>query len=313
MVWYNQQIWTEQEKQILKLNYAKVPMNELMYLLPNRSISGIKSRASKLNIKKDGIYYGGWNKNFNLNLSLTYGTRQDVLITLEKKDKESPWYSKRQHKINDYFFEKPTMENCYWAGFIAADGTINPNGVCLALQLSDGIHLEKFKEAIGWSGEIDYKIKTNKARIYVSGVPLWLYDLDTIFNIKPFKSFTLEPPNLIEKEHILSYIVGYIDGDGSIFINKNNWGYYLCLQISGTKKILEWMYPYLLMLVPIFNKHKKARVHRSNGYPSLSFNGKRALYIINHLNNFYKGYKLERKWNKVNEYSELKVDKKIII
>jgi hypothetical protein len=67
-------------------------------------------------------------------------------------------------------------------------------------------------------------------------------DLKNNFNITPQKSLTLQPPNL-DYKHALCFIIGIIDGDGSIFLqkqkkDKNN---SIVLSIINTRFILEWV------------------------------------------------------------------------
>ena len=63
----------------------------------------------------------------------------------------------RQHNVNDDFFNNPNILNCYWAGFIAADGCIgrrNNNVLSIGLSSKDKQHLETFKNNINFSGPI---------------------------------------------------------------------------------------------------------------------------------------------------------------
>lgn len=56
--------------------------------------------------------------------------------------------------------------------------------------------------------------------------------------ITPRKSLTLSPPQ-IEEQYFLPFILGYFDGDGSLFKTSqyNNYG----INIEGTKEILNWI------------------------------------------------------------------------
>ena len=55
--------------------------------------------------------------------------------------------------------------------------------------------------------------------------------------ITPKKSLTLKPPK-IKEEFFNSYILGYFDGDGSIYQNING---EFGINITGTKETLEWI------------------------------------------------------------------------
>ena len=55
-------------------------------------------------------------------------------------------HGKRKHKLNDNYFESYTLENCYYAGFIAADGNIDKNlkKITITLSNKDKGFLENF-------------------------------------------------------------------------------------------------------------------------------------------------------------------------
>ena len=44
--------WTEKEIKILKKNYPKKTLKELMGMLPNRCYDGIRTKARRLNLNK---------------------------------------------------------------------------------------------------------------------------------------------------------------------------------------------------------------------------------------------------------------------
>lgn len=66
---------------------------------------------------------------------------------------------KRQNSVNDDFFEVPNELNCYWAGFIAADGCIHTGKkqdvLSIFLALKDKNHLNRFKLDIDFDGQIN--------------------------------------------------------------------------------------------------------------------------------------------------------------
>ena len=85
-------LWTKEEDLILIENYGNLPNKELGKML-NRTSSGVWKRASKLGLKSDRI----------------------KIVKMVK----------RKYFCNDNYFKNLTIENCYWAGFIAADGWID--------------------------------------------------------------------------------------------------------------------------------------------------------------------------------------------
>lgn len=154
----------------------------------------------------------------------------------------------KKHNKNTDFFSKPNLLNSYWAGFIAADGHISQdNGVIIALAIKDIEHLEKFKACIEYSGQIRrYKHNTSYGKLNYCRVSVYAkklcQDLGKNWKIVPNKTKTLEFPSGMDKDVVMAYILGYIDGDGSF--NFNN-GVFHSLNICGHYKFLEDMRVFL--------------------------------------------------------------------
>src|ERR1035437_6230433 len=113
--------WTKEEMQILTTNYGKILSKEIQKLLPTRSVVAISIKAKELGLKGD------------------------------------PSITRRIYGVNDNYFNAPSNENCYWAGFIAADGNIHSKKkrlLRLKLQEKDKNHLEKYIKCLNFSGHI---------------------------------------------------------------------------------------------------------------------------------------------------------------
>lgn len=149
-------------------------------------------------------------------------------------------------KINSNFFEKVNLLNSYWAGLFAADGCIYERGnskrFSLTFKESDKILLERLKKDLQYKGNITYFKYDNpnyEARVSLCFTNNKICsDLKKNFNITSKKTLTLNPPE-IKDINALSYIVGYIDGDGCISRYRNN--KYLKVKILGTKELLLWI------------------------------------------------------------------------
>ncbi len=144
--------------------------------------------------------------------------------------------------LNHFYFDEPNLENSYWAGFLAADGNVDPRGNRIRLNLAekDRSHLEKFNKCTSYGGKVYYVVRErrqNQVRCdYHSS--RWASDL-RYWNVLPQKTLSLLPPP-ITGDLALAYIVGYIDGDGSFGRTKDKYGY-LRLTIVGTKEVNEWI------------------------------------------------------------------------
>jgi|LakMenEpi03Aug12_release.lakeMendotaPanAssembly.Ray.scaffolds.fasta_scaffold490623_2 hypothetical protein len=256
--------WTEQENIYLKQNYELISYKEIAVNL-QRTIESVSNQVRKLSL---------YNSKGCGNNKMSH---------------------KRQYEINESFFKVPNILNCYWAGFLAADGNVRKKDyrTYVCLQNGDKEHLNKLKQDIEYSGEIkNYSgaavLSINSRKIYE--------DLMKNFNIVPKKSLILKPPKLNDIDLILSFFVGYLDGDGTIYetIYKEKY-HYINSAIIGTEEMMIWfkevLEKELNIVLPKIQKHK-------NVY-KLCFNGKTFITIFNRIKD-YQIPKLERKWSLIN-------------
>lgn len=167
----------------------------------------------------------------------------------------------------DKFQDIDTAEKAYWLGFLAADGCVFDRGknasVLINIHQRDKKHLEKFANFMNTNAKIVEHIQTEgfsnntpMVKIVLNSIKL-ARDL-TEKGICPKKSLILKPPK-IEKQFWLPYILGYFDGDGSVFSTKQNlWG----ISIEGTKETLEW----INSILNISEKLEKRNQDNKNNY-----------------------------------------------
>lgn len=221
----------------------------------------------------------------------------------------------RQLKINNSFksakkytvnqdFWNPNPISAYWAGFSAADASINKHSLnCYNYRLeianSDISHLEQFKKDAQYNGLIKTSIREDKflhSRLVVSE-PKWIKDLEKYYNILPNKTLRLAPPNLNDEYLNFCYLIGYIDGDGTIYFEKKRQR--LCINIiSSSKNIINWCHSLIYNKFRNFSLINKANTVRLvyKKYPFMSVNGVRAAVVFDYLSKFDVP-KLQRKWN----------------
>ena len=219
-------------------------------------------------------------------------------------------HGQRKHKVNDDYFGTYTLENCYYAGFIAADGNINKkqNKLTIGLSIKDKDFLVKFLENI----ESDYKVHTGMTREvfgYASVVvlsPKMCEDLEQNFNITPHKSFSLLPPNITDKQMLDSFIIGLIDGDGTISYTKKKLKDGRCsdrfyISLIGTEEIITIVKNRFEEILghKTSNLHNK-KEHTGNTY-TIRVSDKSARTLFEHFYGFNVP-KLDRKWKP--EYHE---------
>lgn len=144
----------------------------------------------------------------------------------------------RKYRINDNFFSTINEVSSYYAGFIAADGNINKDHPNLTITLSkkDQTFLERFVENL----ESDYPIRNYDSNGFsVSSLIVTSSqicdDLKEYYNIVPNKSLIYTPP-ILEQPYLDCFIIGLIDGDGTIgFSARKTCKDSLYITLIGTK------------------------------------------------------------------------------
>lgn len=261
--------WTEQEEKFLKENYKKLKNKEIAKIL-NKKTKSIKDKAFLMKITSNFTY-----------------------------DKS--------------FFKIPNLLNSYWAGFIAADGCLqhreNSNIYCLIIELSknDENHLIKFKSDINYNGNIYHRFsqynenykETELSKIHISVNKEFFNDLAINFNLIPKKTYRLAPPLNLSEENLLAYLIGYMDGDGSICLTNRKIKKELIIGFSSaSKSILNWIREFTNSK---FNRCLKNKTNIIRLIPGclngkqFSIAGLRACHMIDFLNKIDVP-KLERKW-----------------
>ena len=217
-------------------------------------------------------------------------------------------YVRRKYFHTEDFFKTPNLLNCYWAGMLAADGSITHNsklGSTLRLEIADIDHLYQFKKDVGFTGRIEDCFKngsiSNTKTVRINSC-FWAKDLKDNFGIIPNKSYRLTPPNLNNDLLRFAFLLGYIDGDGCICLCKRKVDTELSLSLS----IVSCSPSILLFLKDMVDRYfinyrlrKKKQVMGkcpgSNNASIIQFSGMQALMILD----YFQGFpvpKLARKW-----------------
>lgn len=220
--------WSLSQDDLLRQMYGKEPRKVIMERL-GVSYSSIKSRASFLGLS---------------------GNRS-LVIGKAKKGK-----GKYTHDVE--FFDKRNNISLYWAGFIAASGSIIRDKSTVTVRSKDLSHVEKFQDVACHTGVIH---KLGKHVVFtVHGADQWIDKLGK-FNVHDLKEL-----------EALAYIVGYIDGNGLIS-NES-------IQILGSEQILLWIKSWFDKWCPPFYGRVANVNKKSSKKFSYSIKGVRAKYLI---------------------------------
>lgn len=222
----------------------------------------------------------------------------------------------RTYYYDNFFWGKPNPINCYWAGIIASDGSLNKPSSSLKLEISkkDESILRQFIIDASYTGLIHNTRKINKSgtisnmiNVSINGCRDWFESLKKNFNIVPNKVKRLAPPNLLDNYLKLCYLIGYTDGDGTICLDKRN-----NLQIrycSASFYIIKWIREIIEtnFTLKLRNRQTKVCNSKNGNYFSFGVNGIRSFIVFDCLHRFPVP-KLARKWRqpKVLEFLEEK-------
>lgn len=211
---------------------------------------------------------------------------------------------KRTCYINESYFDNiDSHRKAYYLGLLYADGNVglNDNKVYISLQEKDKDIIYQFREDL----ECNYKISVVP---YNKRNPNWqnqycititnkrIHDSLILYGVHPHKSLTLKFPENLNEEYYCSFILGYLDGDGTISkkeqriglistkdfcdkiaqIVKDLFGIHCsimychhktdvstrCLQIAGrnqVKKFLDWVYSHMEICL-----QRKYEIYKNN-------------------------------------------------
>lgn len=279
----------------------RVNVNHLIFIFRKKKINMNKDDLLKIlkysEDKQIPEKYAAKELGFNYNLIYYYKKKYGITTNKIGYAKFTNRY-KKIYFCDDNFFEKPNLLNCYYAGFIAADGNIYKNKILsFGLAKKDDSILIRFKNDIKYNGIIRYGICNGYeyCNLTINSIKI-CSDLYKNFNITPQKSLTLLPPNLESDDLIDAFICGYIDGDGSIGIYNHTCRDNISVQMLGTKEMLLWIKKrFECILNNTTGNLYHNNFHNKNTY-SYSVADKKGRCIFQH---FYhiKVPKLCRKWN----------------
>ena len=232
-------------------------------------------------------------------------------------DQEVRYSNMGRYSFDTSFFTKvDTEEKAYWLGFIVADGCINiqkqstlsPEGnpylsyrLSILLAAVDKEHLEKFKQAIQYTGPIEEGSTTlngkkfPNAKIRISSKKL-CEDLMQL-NVMPRKSCEERVPDSIPEELKRHFIRGYFDGDGCFSFYKVKGKSYTSPSVTfvGGKDFLEKLLAHFLR--EVFQTKVKVKAAKNTKNHVLEFGGNQNIKSL--LDWMYEGstIHLDRKYN----------------
>ena len=214
--------WTDEEESVIANNYGESTYGQIAAMIPGRTWMAVRHRANLM----------GLTGTSNLG---------------------------RKYSADKGFFSIPNVLNSYWAGFLAADGNVRGHRLSLGLAPKDGAHVERLRDALRYTGKVSWGSKVVGMQVTCLDM---VEDLRKNFSITERKSLTLKPPPITGDDLIRAFIVGVIDGDGSITMEVKKGKYrHPRITIYGTQALLLWIQRHFDRWVPARNR-KASEVHK---------------------------------------------------
>lgn len=228
--------------------YQIISKNTKEAVISNYSDLILELYESGYSSKKIKIYLND-NKNTNIDLRVI----QKVIKTKYPNMRSAKVYNKK-YTCDENFFNDYTPESCYWGGFIMADGCVfsksnnkQNNALTIGLSSKDEEHLKQFAKDVNYNGTIYHSTKigfgkeAKSSTITITSFKL-VEDLKKNFNIDSHKTYTCKPSNKIPHEFIPYFILGLIDGDGTIsYYTTNTNRKQFSVLFTGTKEVCEYI------------------------------------------------------------------------
>lgn len=284
---------TIEEKEFI-LNNSNLKYEEISQII-NKPITTVKGFLNRSGYYKQvkfspniDEFICNFNKNTMKNLCKIYsvdkGTilkyidnnnikRKSEVFKINKLNKIQ--YKKLNTPIYNYFSDIDTEQKAYYLGLIASDGSVSDrskkyknsqNTLQITLKSDDGYVLEYFHKELN-TKRVCYKNSIKNTRTFQIASNKICNDLSKygiIFN----KTWNMNIVNVPYK-FISSFLLGYFDGDGSIYINKNkNTIASTNISISGTESSIKSIRYFLDLLNLKYSiiQDKRSNKYRGNFY-----------------------------------------------
>jgi len=185
---------------------------------------------------------------------------------------------KKRIFTNDNFFIKLNPVSAYWAGFIAADGTLydREKSVTISLNKRDVGHLYKFIKAVKTNAKVGYIKSNNSVHVGLYSKPL--FNSLVKLGITPNKSLTITNVSL-PKSLMAHFIRGVFDGDGWVSGEKVT---HIQFGIAGNKPFLQRIQDVLINSCGV-NKVKLYHLSGDNKAYKIQYTGSQIFKILSFL------------------------------
>ena len=284
--------WFDEEIKFLIDNYRKLSVKELENYL-DHSNGSIRKKAGELNLTKKG-----WTEEDIKFLIENYKFRnkEDLLNNLNHTLKAIQNKASKLNitgiPINEDFFKEWTPEMVWVFGFWIADGNMFEKGNQISFASKDYDLIVKIKSLLK-SGHKIYDDKNNVFILSMNNKILY-NDILKLGGI-PRKSLTIQFPE-IPDEFLHHLIRGYLDGDGSNYIDDNGKYKYLHSSFTGNVDFLTTLKNKIEEYIGIETGKLYSKKDCNPRIKELRYNGKKAIALCDWIYQDSENHRLERKF-----------------
>ena len=212
--------------------------------------------------------------------------------------------------IKEDFFNKWSQDMAYILGYLYADGNLTYSekmrGKYVSITSIDIDRLEYVKDQLKSQHKlVVYKNNKYTPKYLFRVGSTRLYDRLNFLGLSPNKSLTMTFPTVPEK-YLASFILGYLDGDGCVFLEKHTTNKIEKLKrlriifTSGSKLYLEQLKSILTKTMGVNGKlYGKKNINR------LIYNTKESVSLFPFLYSNHKNY-MKRKFDQFQKYFRLR-------
>ncbi len=255
-------LWTVEEVKLLKELYPRVRVKDLIDKFPRRTKPTIVAKAMSLNLPSAKLWQPNENKIIK---DCFYSVPKETLLQMLsgrswlaimaqgerlgiKRKRDKP-----RIRVNENYFKKWSANMSYLLGFILADGCIiqgtykgYSDSLKFGVQFRDQDVLEKIKSEL----KSEHKLSQNK-----NAVHLCITSQEIVNDLKRLgiiyrKSLNEIVPKVPSK-YAKDFIRGIVDGDGSLWLDKNN---YPTLSVAGGENTLGFIRDHFFVKFRLYSK-----------------------------------------------------------
>jgi hypothetical protein len=266
--------WSQKEIELLKRLYSTTRVKDLIELFPTRTKATIVAKARSLNLPSAKLWHPREDEILIKHFSevrekellelLPRRSWKAVLAKGERLGLKRMLYSPTL-RVDENYFKKWSSNMAYILGFILSDGCIvkskrkgHSDSLKFGLHFKDADILKKIKREL----KSEHKISEVDDALHLSIASQTIVNDLKDLGVTYRKSLSEHVPG-VPKLFIRDFIRGFVDGDGSIKIDRTG---YPNLAVYGGREIIKFIKDHFLKKFDIYSKISKGARSKEGKY-----------------------------------------------